>query len=310
MSKGHKGHGPAKGHDHEEHEEHVNPEAWVIPYADMLTLLMALFLVLFAIGRVDTEKFKKLAESLHQSIDGGSASKPGEVVELQPIATTEGGVLASGGIFTQMRQMTEQAAGKKALAEQRAYASEVTAETGELRALQQQLADAAKAGNFDQQVSFKLEAQGLVVAISTDKVLFQSASADLDDAGKVLLAKVAEQLKSLKFDIDIVGHTDNRSIHTGRFPSNTYLSGARASVVLDWLEACGVDRNRMRAVGRGDADPVDTGNSDAARAKNRRVEIVIKSNVVLQSNDAAKGNDSALSAAAATGNNVNGGTDG
>ena len=57
-----KSRGSHRHEEHEEHEEHVNHEAWVIPYADMLTLLMALFLVLFAVGRTDIEKFKKLAE--------------------------------------------------------------------------------------------------------------------------------------------------------------------------------------------------------------------------------------------------------
>ena len=72
------GHGGKKGHkheEHEEHEEHVNHEAWVIPYADMLTLLMALFLVLFAIGRTDLEKFKKLAESFREEFGGGASSQ-------------------------------------------------------------------------------------------------------------------------------------------------------------------------------------------------------------------------------------------
>ena len=58
MSGGHGGGRDKRHEEHEEHEEHVNHEAWVIPYADLLTLLMALFLVLFAIGRTDLEKFK------------------------------------------------------------------------------------------------------------------------------------------------------------------------------------------------------------------------------------------------------------
>jgi chemotaxis protein MotB len=311
MSKGHKGHGPAKGHDHEEHEEHVNHEAWVIPYADMLTLLMALFLVLFAIGRVDTEKFKKLAESLHQSIDGAAPSKPGEVVELQPIATTESGVLTSGGIFTQLRQMTEQEAGEKALAEQRAHESEVTAETGELRALEKQLADVAIIDGFNDSLTFRLDARGLVVAISSDKVLFQSGSATLEPAGTVLLDSVADQLKSVKFEIQVEGHTDSRPINTVRYPSNTFLSTARASSVRDYLVfAKGFDGARVHASGYADTRPIDTRNTPEAQARNRRVEIVILSNVTLTNGDPAKGNDTALSTDAATDNNVNGGTDG
>lgn len=309
MSKGHKGHGPAKGHDHEEHEEHVNHEAWVIPYADMLTLLMALFLVLFAIGRVDTEKFKKLAESLHQSIDGAAPSKPGEVVELQPIATTESGVLTSGGIFTQLRQMTEQAAGEKALAEQRAHESEVTAETGELRDLQQHLRDIAIIDGFNESLTFRLEGRGLVVAISTDKVLFQPGSADLSVDGQLLLDSVAEQIKSSKFNIAVEGHTD--SLPPARYKSNWELSSGRATGVVQYLiREKQFDPSRLSATGFADTRPLVDGDSLEARVRNRRVEIVILSNVTLTANGPAKGNDTALSTDAATDNNVNGGTDG
>jgi chemotaxis protein MotB len=69
---GHGGGGHKHHDDHEEHEEHVNHEAWVIPYADMLTLLMVMFLALFATGRVDMEKFKKLADNMRNEF-GGSA---------------------------------------------------------------------------------------------------------------------------------------------------------------------------------------------------------------------------------------------
>lgn len=282
MGKGHGGHAPGKGHDHEEHEEHVNHEAWVIPYADMLTLLMALFLVLFAIGRVDTEKFKKLAESLHQSIDGGEPAAPSEVVELQPIATSEGGVFTSGGVFAQLRRMTEQAAGVEALETRREHQDEVTAEIDELRDIQAQLGDLALAGGFADRLTFRLEARGLVVAISTDKVLFQAGRAELEPEGMQLLDLVAAQIRSSDFDLAVEGHSDARPISTARYPSNWELSAARATTVLRYLvDRHGFDPTRLTASGFADTRPIAVGDSDAARAKNRRVEIVILSKVTL-----------------------------
>ena len=109
------GHGGSRGkhrhEEHEEHEEHVNHEAWVIPYADMLTLLMALFLVLFAIGRTDLEKFKKLAEGLNQEFGNGTSE------QIVPIGSSEAsgdapldggnGVLANSGTDEPGVQQTE-----------------------------------------------------------------------------------------------------------------------------------------------------------------------------------------------------------
>ena len=299
MAKGHKGHGPGKGHDHEEHEEHVNHEAWVIPYADMLTLLMALFLVLFAIGRVDTEKFKKLAESLHQSIDGGDPSKPAEVVELQPIASTEGGVFTSGGVFAQLRQMTERVAGAEALEAQRERDNEVVAEIDELRALQEQLGIVALEGGFSDRLTFRLEARGLVVAISTDKVLFQAGRAELAPEGMTLLDVVATQIRSSDFDLAVEGHSDARPISTARYPSNWELSTARATTVLRYLvDRHGFDPARLSASGFADTRPIVDGDSPDAQSRNRRVEIVVLSKVTLSD------------ASAANGINTSGGTDG
>ncbi|MFZ4718680.1 MAG: OmpA family protein [Ilumatobacteraceae bacterium] len=299
MAKGHKGHAPGKGHDHEEHEEHVNHEAWVIPYADMLTLLMALFLVLFAIGRVDTEKFKKLAESLHQSIDGGASPKPSEVVELQPIATTDGGVMTSGGIFTQLRKLSDQAQGAEALQAQRDQAQEVAAETDQLRGLAQQLGSAAAQDGLSDRLTFRLEGRGLVVAISTDKVLFQSGRAELEQEGMALLDVVAEQIRSNDFEYSVEGHTDSRPISTARYPSNWELSGARAASVLRYLvDRHGFDPARVHVGGYGDTRPIAEGDTPEAQAKNRRVEIVILSKVTLVDDTSTNGS------------NTSGGTDG
>ena len=126
------GHGGKKGHkqheEHEEHEEHVNHEAWVIPYADMLTLLMALFLVLFAIGRTDLEKFKKLAESFRQEFGGSGASS--QVVTISEGSGGESPLDGGEGVLD-TNSLPSSAEGASATSPERAASTMSTSESME-----------------------------------------------------------------------------------------------------------------------------------------------------------------------------------
>lgn len=277
-----------KHHDHEEHEEHVNHEAWVIPYADMLTLLMALFLVLFAIGRVDTEKFKALAESLHQEITGASSSK-------SKIPISAGGGEGTQSVLNGLdvvvptivpdttvpgqQQTTEQAL--QDLQDQREH---VAATIKDLGGVQVRVEQAAVAQGVADKLEFKMEGRGLVVTIVTDQVMFASGKAELQSGGGAILDIIGKALKDTKYNIQIEGHTDSRPISNAKYASNWELSTARATNVLRYLvDHDGLSSTRLSAAGYADTHPVSTGTSDADLAKNRRVEIVILSDVILTS---------------------------
>lgn len=270
----------SRGHhrheEHEEHEEHVNHEAWVIPYADMLTLLMALFLVLFAVGRTDIEKFKKLAESFRQEFgNGGSA----EIVSVDTGTTGDtpidggNGVLESPGLLPTAEQVDA--------AIQQAEQSAAEVAVGELNGVREQIQSLADQQGVGDKIAFRFEGRGLVLTILDDTVLFEPGQATLQSAGLSILDLVTSSLLNAGHDVAIEGHTDSRPISTSRYPSNWELSTARATSVLRYMLLQGFDPARISASGYADTRPVAANDTPEGQAANRRVEIVIVSDIPL-----------------------------
>ncbi len=277
----------ARGHnrhvEHEEHEEHVNHEAWVIPYADMLTLLMALFLVLFAIGRTDLEKFKKMSLSFKQEFGNSNSA---QVVTLGGAGDNPAGDGGSGIVSENISPVapapTTTSPADQALAEKQATEAAAQAEATSLDGVQQILEQQAALAGLGANLGFKLEARGLVVTIVTDQVLFQAGSADLQAGGVSILDVVAQALTKVPNDVAIEGHTDNRPISSARYPSNWELSNARATSVLRYmLDHDGIPASRLSATGYADTKPVADNSTPEGAAKNRRVEIVVVAEVPL-----------------------------
>ena len=290
----------SRGHrreEHEEHEEHVNHESWVIPYADMLTLLMCLFLVLFAVGNVDKQKFEKLSESMRSEFGSGASDK---VVSLGEEAST-GPLLGGESLFDSVTPITatpslvaanpgaigadigpaiiapvvdDEVVPDDVVAAQQSYE--------QLIALQQLVRERAEARGLADAVGFRFENRGLVVTIITDQVLFDESRADLQPVGIEILELVAEVLRATPNNISIEGHTDSRPISSGRYPSNWELSTARATSVLRHLiENTGFDPTRLSAAGYADTRPLASNDTPEGAARNRRVEVVVTSDVSL-----------------------------
>lgn len=262
-----------KKHHHEEHEEHVNHEAWVIPYADMLTLLMALFLVMWATSQTDVNKAKAVATGFADSLgiqgdgqgvggkgvlEGGEAVKPNPAkVDIAP---------------------TQEAEAFSALEAQKFAEVEAKKAAADLRKLQESITKSEAASGIPQELAFKIEGRGLVVSIVSEGVLFDPGSADLRPEGRAVLDGLIGPLKAADNRISIEGHTDNRPISTARFPSNWELSTARASSVLRYLITThGMNPSRLSASGYGDQQPVAPNVDDAGRGRNRRVDLAILS---------------------------------
>jgi len=269
---------------HEEHEEHVNHEAWVIPYADMLTLLMALFLVLFAIGRTDTEKLRQLAESFRKEFGNTS----GQVVTLgdpagSPIAGGSG-ILDNSGAASPAPTTTPSgnSPADEALEEQEKATIAARVERNSLEAVEEALATEAANLGIGDELAFDLQARGLVITVVSDQVLFASGRADLQPEGLDLLQLVAVALGKIDNEVAIEGHTDSRPISNDRYRSNWELSTARATSVLQFmLETNLLDPARLSASGYADTRPIDTNDTEAGAARNRRVEIVVLADVPL-----------------------------
>jgi len=278
MSGGGGGHGKkgAKHEEHEEHEEHVNHEAWVIPYADMLTLLMALFLVLFAIGRTDLEKFKKLADSFRSQFGNGDSAQVISIGGGTGDSPLDGGtgVLSEDGANADTPVEV-----KAALAE---YVKKQAEDAKEgLKDVEDAIAQQAGQANLADKLAFRFEGRGLVLSLVNDGVLFKAGDATLQPGGMEVLQLVMSSLQDIPNNLSIEGHTDSRPISNNRFASNWELSTTRATSVLRYMEEQGFAKGRLSASGYGDTRPVAGNDTAEGQAQNRRVEIVIESDIPL-----------------------------
>jgi chemotaxis protein MotB len=277
------GGGHNHGHEeHEEHEEHVNHEAWVIPYADMLTLLMALFIVLFATSIMDLEKFKQAATSLNQALGGEPltggvfASTGSSPIEGAPAPQKK---TADSGSNTQEpgtgTNLPSQEMAQNILDQQQAVATARRMEADRMAAVQATIEAKANELGFAGAIDVRKESRGLVITVVTDQVLFDSGSAGLRSQGTVVLAQVAQAVRVVPNQIAIEGHTDSSPINTAQFPSNWELSTARATSVLRFMVDNGLNAGQTAAGGYADTRPLEDNGSAAGRQRNRRVEIVV-----------------------------------
>ncbi len=272
--------------------EHENEERWLLTYADMLTLLFALFMVLFSISSVNISKYQVLQQSLKAAFSGSilpggrailssgsestSAHTPAtaevpSIVPLVPTPTSRSSSSTGSANNAAAKAMTSaqlQAALNSmsaSIAEQQNFAQ-----------LKAKLDAYAKAHGFGNKVQTVIERRGLVVRVLTDNLLFVSGSATLQPGADQLLAEVAQLLNlDPTHPITVEGHTDNQPIATAQFPSNWELSTARATNVVRFLIGRGVNRYRLGAVGYADLHPIASNATAAGRAQNRRVEIVL-----------------------------------
>jgi chemotaxis protein MotB len=300
MSDGHGGGGGKKKRAHEEeHEEHENHERWLVSYADMMTLLMVLFIVMFAISQVDAKKFMALKTGLTAGFGA-------------PIAFLDGAdqMLAPGGAVAPDSPNLAGAAGSKTRSAaqdttvgvqpekvvklvEALNKAQVAKEVESLKNAKQQIAKALQKSGLAKNAAFRFDERGLVITIATDKVLFTSGSADLQPQGRKILDAIAPALLRLPNRISVDGHTNSIPIRTQRFPSNWELSGDRATGVLRYLiRTYRIPPDRMSATGFADTHPLVPSSNPRALDVNRRVEIVVVARV----------DDSAGRAVAALGN--------
>ena len=267
-------------------EDHVNHERWLVSYSDMITVLMALFIVLFAISQVDQEKYIQLRESLAAGfqdlkgsdsvLDGTAGNLDGQsaVPENSPQEGTAGLVDADADLGKQGSSPAPSATTPDVDPETLAAAK---AEAEHLQEIKAALLKRLQSKDLDSSVRFRIDERGLVMALVADDVFFAAASAQLTPtAGKVLDA-AGPTLRRLKEQISVEGHANVIPV-SGRYATNWELSADRATQVLRHLvENDRIPGKRIMAVGFGDERPLVKGRSAAAMETNRRVDLVILS---------------------------------
>jgi chemotaxis protein MotB len=154
--------------------------------------------------------------------------------------------------------------------------SAVAADQKRLDRVYQTLHDYIQTNHLEKTMQVSQDQRGVIVTVLTDRMLFAEGQADLRPQETGLLAVVAGVLDTVPDnDVRVEGHTDDLPIHTDRFPSNWELSATRATTVLRYFVARGVAPQRLEAVGYADQHPLAPNTTDAGRARNRRVEIVV-----------------------------------
>ena len=202
------------------HEDHVNHEAWAIPYGDLVTLLFALFTVMYAMSSVNEGKFRVLSDAMIAAFNGAPKSmrpvnmgepEPGKGGEKPLVGITPTALIKIKGQDSPLQMPTVQ--------------SEIP---GSLIRMEREVQEAMRALIDAKLITVKRESMWLEIEINTD-ILFPSGSGGFSSSAEPVLNKLAEVLKPFPNPIRVEGHTDDRPIHTSAFPSNWELSAARAA---------------------------------------------------------------------------------
>jgi len=248
------------------HEDHVNHEAWAIPYGDLITLLLAFFVVMYAISSVNEGKYRAVSASLTAAFNG---------VPRTPIPVQIGEIpIQSQGQRPDVDLLPpEQPPGQRATDAQDAADGSM----GDKEGLQDMSDD------LHQALADLIEAKVIVVRetpywleieIQTD-LLFASGTSRLSAQARDILTRLAAVLARFPNPIRVEGHTDNLPISTPAFPSNWELSAARAASVVHLLMEAGVAPSRLAVIGLGEYRPLAGNDNAAGRNRNRRVQLII-----------------------------------
>jgi chemotaxis protein MotB len=314
MSSGGGGARKKKG-GHEEHEEHVNHERWLVSYADMLTLLFVLFVVLFSMSSVDQKKFSELAAGLSEGFGAQSAAFSGSAAQLDgsgnatQVVQIDAGANPSDGTsgMASMSEKEKKAVEAALKAESRAKASKdaqaATKEVKNLKEIEKKVTDALVKAKLQDQVKFTINERGLVITVVTNEVVFAGNRADLQSGGQKILDAIAPALAKLPNNIEVDGHTNQLKAKTTYYPSGWELSAARASTVVRYLTGHGLPKNRMSAVGFSDTKPLIDPKDPKSVQMNRRVDVVVLTQLTAEQAallPAAAGEDAKLHAGATT----------
>jgi chemotaxis protein MotB len=219
---------------------HASRDRWLVSYADFITLLFAFFTTMYAISTVDAVKLRSIARGLQSAFAAQAAGAGAGQPVMSGVLSGDKGLLDNHSVDVAQQLATE-------------------------------LADELKAGQFE----LSRDPRGLVLSLP-EAGSFPIGSADLTPAAEGALERLGVALAKLPNAVRIEGHTDDVPIHTARFTSNWDLSTARAVRVVElFIERVGLSPDRLSAAGYAEYHPRASNDSPAARARNRRVDIIV-----------------------------------
>lgn len=234
---------------HEEHDQHPD-ERWLVSYADFITLLMVLFVILYSMGQVDIKKYQKLADSMRTAFTLGG---PSQVVSGQ--IDQAGGTSEDG---------TAKPIVVPGIPEGPTQSEEVAGELTSMLASQ----------NLGSAVSVQTNIEGVLISLS-EKLIFKDGEVDIPAEAYPVLDTIAEMLRPINNKVRLTGHTNNIPSTNPAYPTNWELSLGRALSVARYLMNAGIAADRFLVSGAGEYDPLFPNDTPQHLELNARVEIVI-----------------------------------
>jgi chemotaxis protein MotB len=270
----------SKKKKHEEHEEHENHERWLVSYADMMTLLMVLFVVMFAMSTVDQKKFNALKVGMAAGF-GQSTS----VLDVSSSILEEPGTSAAEPINPnkvkenpEIQELKVQAASDAMRSRNAMEYAEAAAEADRLEALESKVKAALEKAGLADDVQTKLDGRGLTVSLVSRHIVFEANIAELTARGRRIVDTLAPVLASIDDKLQIEGHTNQAPGKPKYYDSDWDLAAARAVTVLRRLnEVRGLETDRLAAVGFGHVKPLVDPSEPGSQELNKRVDIVVMS---------------------------------
>lgn len=262
------------------HEDHVNHEAWAIPYADLMTLLLAFFVVMYAVSVVNEGKYRVMSESIIEAFNGSShviAPMPQTRAQPHNVNPALAGPQGQPGAATTPVNVPIPARPQQVRAVDVRRQLQDRTERQNLELIRDRIQQAMQPLIDKQAVIIRKTTSWLEIELRTD-ILFPSGVAKLSDEANGVLDQMASILKPFPNPVRIEGYTDDRPINTALYPSNWELSAARAASVARLFSEQGIEPQRLGIVGWGEYRPSADNTTPDGRNHNRRVLIVVLSN--------------------------------
>ncbi len=229
---------------HAHHEEEAG-EAWLLPYSDLMTLLLAVFIVLFAVSQIDAKKAQDMSERFSETMMDQNY--------VESVKNSSG----------------------KMEGEQQATAPKPVTEAEQMEALKAELDEKMTQEHMTGSVSTSIDKRGLVISLN-NAMFFEPGSAEIKKEYEMTLIGISDLMGNIDNYIRVEGHTDNVPMNSELYPSNWDLSVARAtSVVRLFYGRSGVDPEKLIAVGYGEYRPIADNSTEEGRKKNRRIDIIV-----------------------------------
>lgn len=244
-----------------------NSERWMLTYVDLITLLLVFFIILYSFSNIDKQKYEQIAKSLNQAMgsSSGTGTGAGKGTGIGGTGILDGGTgfNSAGGDSTDSKDQ-----------QTLPFDADVV-ETTQLTEIKTKVDNMFSQAGLQNSVQTTIEDRGLVISIK-NALLFDSGSADIKSQYMNKLVDIGKLLKSLNNFIIVEGNADNMPISDAEYKDNWDLASARAvNVMRVLINDSGLPANKLSAKTNGEYKPVASNNTEAGRAQNRRVDILI-----------------------------------